>query len=195
MTTTIWLVLLVAAVVAGAVVAWFLLTKRRRTHLRDRFGPEYDRTVRSAGKVSVAEKELERREERVESLRIRPLPAEERSTFAESWRAVQTHFVDEPERAVDEADALVEEVMERRGYPVADFEQRVADVSVDHPHVTSNFRAAHAIADRSRTGHASTEDLRQAMVHYRALFEDLLETTASTSTVTHREELHARSRW
>ena len=179
--------------VLGAVGAWYFFTRRRREHLRDRFGPEYDRVVRTTGRTREAEKELERREERVEQLEIRPLPAEERLRFAESWREVQAHFVDEPAQTVAEADELVEEVMARRGYPIGDFEQRLADISVDHPHVISNYRAARAIAAESHHGRASTEDLRQAMVHYRALFEDLLETVPSDDD-RHAEVRYARSR-
>jgi hypothetical protein len=179
--------------VVGVVATWYVLTQRRRDHLRERFGPEYDRTVRMTGHTRAAEKELERREERVERLHIRPLPVEERLRFAESWRAVQSHFVDDPARTVVEADELVEQVMERRGYPTGDFEQRLADVSVDHPLVITNYRAAHAIATQSHNGHATTEDLRQAMVHYRALFEDLLE-EAPEDDSRYMEVRHARSR-
>jgi hypothetical protein len=192
MSTTIWIVLLAAVFVLGALLAWFVLTRRRRDHLRDRFGPEYDRVVRASGKPSIAEKELERREDRVEQLDIRPLPAEERLRFTGSWRDVQTRFVDEPARSVHEADELVERVMERRGYPVGSFEQQLDDVSVDHPHVISNYRAAHAIATASQGGRASTEDLRQAMVHYRALFEDLLE-SGYVEDGDHRERKHERT--
>jgi hypothetical protein len=192
MSTTIWIVLLAAVFVLGALLAWFVLTRRRRDHLRERFGPEYDRVVRASGKPSIAEKELARREDRVEQLDIRPLPAEERLRFAESWRDVQSRFVDEPARSVNDADELVERVMERRGYPVGSFEQQIDDVSVDHPHVISNYRAAHAIATASNGGRASTEDLRQAMVHYRALFEDLLE-SGYVEDGGHTERKHERT--
>ncbi|HZD06437.1 MAG TPA: hypothetical protein VE173_16110 [Longimicrobiales bacterium] len=175
MTTTIWLILVAVALVLGVAGAWFVMRRRRREHLKARFGPEYDRTVRRSHGTREAEKELEDREERVEQLHIHPLTASDRTRFTEGWRTVQSHFVDEPEHAVGEADELVQEVMERRGYPIGDFEQRAADVSVHHPTVVSNYRAAHAVATRSRRAGVRTEDLRQAMVHYRALFDDLLE--------------------
>lgn len=191
MSTSILVILLAAVFVLGALAAWFAVKRRRSNHLRKRFGPEYDRVVRASGKQRLAERELQRREDRVDQLEIRPLPVEERLRYAESWRQVQIRFVDEPARAVDDADELVEEVMERRGYPVGSFQQQLEDVSVDHPLVTSNYRAAHAIATASHDGQASTEDLRQAMVHYRALFDDLLEPGIEDGRQTERE--HART--
>lgn len=172
----IWIALIVLALVVGAALGWFLLKAQRSRHLRSRFGPEYEHEVERTGDRRVAEKTLERREQRVKKLEIRPLPPAEQQRFAEAWRAVQARFVDEPARAVAEADRLVREVMRARGYPTSDFEQQAEDISVDHPHVVENYRAAHDLALRSERGQASTEDLRQAMVHYRALFEDLLET-------------------
>jgi hypothetical protein len=163
------------ALVLGALITWLLMRRQRSTALRERFGPEYDRTVRSAGDPHRAEAELEARKQRVEQLRIRALSAEERGRFAEVWRSVQTRFVDHPGAAIRDADRLVAEVMRARGYPVGDFEQGAADVSVDHPDVVENYRAAHALATRQERDEASTEDLRQAMVHYRALFDDLLD--------------------
>jgi hypothetical protein len=150
--------------------------KKRTEELRDRFGPEYERAVRSEGDRSRAESDLDARAKRVEQLDIRPLSNRERDQFSESWRATQTRFVDDPVGATREADELVAEVMQVRGYPMGDFERRAADVSVDHPGVVEHYRAAHAIAMRTESGSENTEELRIALVHYRALFEDLLET-------------------
>jgi hypothetical protein len=150
--------------------------KKRTEELRDRFGPEYERAVRAEGDRSRAEADLDARAKRVEQLDIRPLSNRERDQFSESWRATQTRFVDDPVGATREADELVAEVMQVRGYPMGDFERRAADVSVDHPGVVEHYRAAHAIAMRTESGSENTEELRIALVHYRALFEDLLET-------------------
>lgn len=172
-TTAIWV--LVAVVLIGA-VAWITFSRVRSQRLRERFGPEYDRTVRTEGTVRKAEAELDARARRVKSLHIRPLSPSDTTRFDTAWRAVQARFVDDPQGAVTEADRLVGEAMAARGYPVGEFEQRVADISVDHPDVVVNYRAAREIAQQHAQGRASTEDLRQAMVHYRALFRDLLET-------------------
>lgn len=168
-------ILVLVAIALGAVGAWAFLKKRRSSRLRRSFGPEYDRTVERTGRRKEAELELEHRQERVRQLEIRPLPPGEADRFARDWQDVQRRFVDAPARAVDDADRLVTDLMQRRGYPMADFEQRAADVSVDHPQVVEHYRAGHALAARARDGGAGTEDLRQAMVHYRALFDDLLE--------------------
>jgi hypothetical protein len=173
MEQTVWIVLIVVLAVAAAAVLY--IQQQRSRQLRARFGPEYDRSVRLEGSRRRAEAELARREERVSHLDIQPLVPEDRTRFAQEWRAVQALFVDDPPRAIAEADRLVTEVMRVRGYPVTDFEQRAADISVDHPRVVENYRAAFAIARESDRGQASTEDLRQAMVHYRELCEDLLE--------------------
>jgi hypothetical protein len=170
-----WLVLVVLALVVGAGAAWFFLERRRTQRLRRRFGPEYEHSVHAIGSRRKAEKELEHREERIQHLDIRLLEPAESDRFLEEWRGVQGRFVDNPAGAVAEADRLVAEVMRARGYPVTDFDQRAADISVDHPRVVENYRAARDIAVRSERGEASTEDLRQAMVHYRILFDDLLE--------------------
>lgn len=171
----ILVVAVVLVLVIGAAAAWYFLVYRPRMHLRERFGPEYERAVVDIGNRRRAERELEHREERVRSLDIRPLAPEQRARFADHWRRVQARFVDAPTDAIRDADSLVSDVMQARGYPVGDFDQRAADISVDHPRVVENYRDARAIAQRSSRGEASTEDLRQAMVHYRALFEDLLE--------------------
>jgi hypothetical protein len=179
------IVLAVVAVIAIAAAVWFFLRSRRTEQLREGFGPEYDRTVQETGSRGAAEKELAARRKRVEQLQIRELAPEERRHFADAWRSTQAHFVDDPGAAIGEADDLVGRLMHTRGYPVGDFEQRAADVSVDHPHVVTNYRSAHAIARRHADGGVSTEDLRQAMVHYRELFTELLETDDVPASVAH----------
>lgn len=167
--------LIAAVIILAAVVAWLLLDRRRSLRLRSRFGPEYERMVRQEGDRRRAENELERREKRVERLHVHPLLARDRDRFLAEWRADQARFVDDPAGAVTEADRLVQEVMRQRGYPVADFDQRVEDISVDHPHLVQNYRAARELVARHRRGEASTEDLRKALVYYRGLFDELLE--------------------
>jgi hypothetical protein len=174
------LVVVLAIVALVALVAW--ATQRRRSdQLRRRFGPEYERTVGAARDKREAEAELRARQERVDALEIRPLDRAARDRYVDRWREVQAMFVDDPGNAVDQADRLIGEVMRARGYPVGDFEQRAADVSVNHPHVVDHYRTAHGIAVRRRTGDGATEELRQAFVHYRALFADLLEVSDSNS--------------
>ena len=147
---------------------------RRTKRLRAQFGgAEYGRALAKGGSRRHGEAGLEGRNDRIESLHIQPLAPGDRARFAESWRSVQGRFVDSPGGAVTDADQLLRDVMSTRGYPVTDFEQRAADVSVDHPLVIDNYRKAHEIAVRQGLGHASTEDLRQAMIHFRTLFEDL----------------------
>jgi hypothetical protein len=170
----LWAVVVIAALVV-ALGVWFAMDLRRRRRLRQRFGPEYERTVRDVGNVREAEATLEGRAKRVDRLHIRPLGQADAARFKEAWRQLQNRFVDDPQGAVTEADRLVGEVMSARGYPLGDFDQRSADISVDHPRVVVNYRAARDIAQRHARGQASTEDLRQALVHYRVLFEDLLE--------------------
>lgn len=166
------LILIVAAVVIAAVV----MARRRRTQLlKEHFGPEYDRALHERGNPKLAEAELAQRERRVQKFSIHSLSPAAREKYAEEWAAVQRRFVDQPATAVNEADNLVSRVMTSRGYPMSDFEQRAADVSVSHPEVVQNYRAAHEIVLRHGRGQSSTEDLRRAMVHYRALFDDLLE--------------------
>ena len=169
-----WMIAIIAATVV-AVGLWFVMETRRRRRLRARFGPEYERTVHDVGNVRRAEATLEARAKRVERLQIRALSADDSARFAEAWRELQTRFVDAPQEAVTEADRLIGEVMTARGYPLGDFDQRSADISVDHPQVVAHYRAARDIARRQGSGEATTEDLRQALVHYRALFEDLLD--------------------
>jgi hypothetical protein len=173
------IVLVIALVAAIGAAIWLFMRNRQTSALQDRFGPEYDRALETHHDQREAERELRQREERIEHLNIRPLEREERARFADHWQAVQSRFVDDPTGATDEADELVGEVMAARGYPVGDFEQRAADVSVNHPRVVEHYRAAHAIALRNARGDADTEQLRQALVHFRALFEELLEATTS----------------
>jgi len=165
---------LVVVLVAG-IVAFILYRKRRTERLRTKFGSaEYDRAVQAGGNRRHAEAGLEKRTQRVEKFHVRPLAAGDRARFVESWRGVQTRFVYGPAGAVAEADQLLGDVMSTRGYPVSDFEQRAADISVNHPLVLENYRTAHGIALRQTQGQATTEDLRQAMVHYRTLFDELV---------------------
>jgi FtsZ-interacting cell division protein ZipA len=171
---------LVVAVIVVVAAMLFHSRKSRKEALQRRFGSEYDRAVAAHGSESKAEKALENRQKRVESLSLRDLESGERERFLERWKAVQLAFVDSPRGALTEADDVVAAVMQARGYPVADFEQRAADISVDHPRVTENYRAAHAVEARLRAGQATTtEDLRAAMIHYRALFDELLQPTAT----------------
>jgi hypothetical protein len=173
MDTWVWIVIAVAvAVVILLAIMWAASRKRRTSHLREGFGPEYDRTVEEEGSRRRAESELTDREKRREELDIRPLSPGARDRFSSRWATVQERFVDDPSGALGDAHTLVIEVMRDRGYPTDDFEQRAADVSVDHPHVVENYRSAHEITERDD---ADTEDQRQAMVHYRALFDELLE--------------------
>jgi len=165
-------VLIVVVVVLLAIVGVLAYQRRRSAQLQQGFGPEYDRAVEEHGDQRAAESELLERRQRRSRFEVRPLGAAARDRYAERWRATQAQFVDQPASALGDADTLVAEVMRDRGYPVEDFEQRAADVSVDHPTVVEHYRKAHAIHTRSR---ASTEDLREAMLHYRALFDELLE--------------------
>jgi len=178
--TTLYIIIAVVAVVVIA-IAIVASQRAKSARLQKRFGTEYERTVRTTGDRTEAEKELAAREARVRKLHIEELPAGARDRYTEEWRTVQTRFVDEPQSAVGEADRLVSNVMRDRGYPMEDFDQRVADISPDHPDVVENYRSAHAIAARTETGQVTTEDLRQAMVHYRTLFNDLLGTDERTA--------------
>ncbi|HEX7888667.1 MAG TPA: hypothetical protein VF522_04840 [Ramlibacter sp.] len=173
MDTTIGLgLVLLAIVLAGA---WLLMRRRSSDRLEKHFGPEYHRTVDELGSRDKAEAELRAREKRVQKLKLVPLAPDVASRFAEDWRAVQARFVDNPKGVLMDADRLVTELMRLRGYPMADFVTRAGDISVDHPAVVHHYRAARDIALRDQQGEADTEALRQAVVHYRALFSELLE--------------------
>jgi hypothetical protein len=179
-------VLIGVIVVLLAVVGVLVYRQRRSAQLREGFGPEYDRVVSERGDQRAAEAELRERRERRRSYDIKPLSPDARDRYAERWRETQAKFVDHPASALTDADDLVGEVMRERGYPVEDFDQQAADVSVDHPEVVEHYRKAHAIhSERS----ASTEDLRQAMVHYRALFAELLEPPADDHETTRSERI------
>jgi hypothetical protein len=176
--TDIAILALIAVVIAAAVLI-FVAMRRRRTHaLQDRFGEEYDRTLHEHGKRAPAEAALHEREKRVAELDIRPLRPEERGTFVNEWREVKAVFVDSPPEAVLHADRMVAKMMAARGYPMADFDRRYEDLSVDHREVAQHYRAGHDIAMRQGRGQATTEDLRQAMKHYEALFDDLVRDAA-----------------
>jgi hypothetical protein len=174
MATWVWIVIVVAVLLAVLVVAWRALATRRTRSLKEQFGQEYDRTADTAGSRRKAEAELEARQERRAQLHIRPLSGESRARYSRQWETVQGQFVDSPQGSLASADALVSAVMSERGYPMDEFEQRAADISVDHPRVVDHYRGAHEVFARANRGQASTEDLRQAMQHYRALFDELL---------------------
>jgi cytoskeletal protein RodZ len=187
MPSWVWVVIALAAVVVLAIVVWQTLARRRTGQLQEQFGPEYDRTVGTAESKREAEAELQAREERRRELEIRPLPSAAGYRYLEAWPGVQSQFVDDPSAAVARADELIQSVMSERGYPVEDFEQRAADVSVDHPQVVENYREGHRLAQSSANGSGSTEDLRQAMRRYRALFDELVEPAADDPTARERQ--------
>ena len=177
--TQTWIVLAAVIVIAlAAIGAWYFYQKKRSQTLQKHFGPEYERTVTELGSRAKGESELKAREKRVERLELIPLAAPEAVRFSEAWQALQSRFVDNPKGVVVQAEQLVRELMVKRGYPMGDFEQRAGDISVDHPDVVANYRAAQAIAVRDQRGSADTEELRKAVVHYRALFDELLEVKA-----------------
>jgi hypothetical protein len=175
------IVLAAAVIVIIALLAWLYMRNRRSktAGLRQKFGPEYDRAVLTHGSERKAEAKLADRKERVEKLNLRELDRVESEKFSRQWESVQSRFVDSPKGAVAEADDLVSSVMKARGYPVSDFDQRTADISVDHPRVVENYRSAHEIALRVGKDQATTEDLRTAMIHYRSLFEELVQVPAA----------------
>ena len=175
----VWIVIIVAALLAIGFVAWTLGTKRRSERLQSRFGPEYERTMEKAESRKEAESELSGRMKHRQELEIQPVSPDSADRYTLEWRDVQARFVDQPNESVKDADRLVTRLMKERGYPTEDFEQRVADVSVDHPNVVDNYRGAHTVWLSNEQGKADTEDLRRAMVHYRSLFEELLERETS----------------
>ena len=174
-------IVIAAIVILAVVVLAIIYTRNRaanRARLRERFGPEYNRAVKEHGSERRAEEQLASRAKRIDNLNIRELTPIERDRFTNQWNALQLRFVDSPNGAVAEADDLIGVVMQTRGYPMSNFEQRSADISVDHPVMVENYRAAHTIATRVRNNEAGTEDLRKAMIHYRTLFEEMV--TVST---------------
>jgi hypothetical protein len=180
-----WIIVSAVVIVALFVLAaWFFIRKRNQSaRLQERFGPEYDRTVGELGGRGKAESELKAREKRIEHLTIAPLAPADATRFSEAWKALQGRFVDNPKGVVVQADQLVRELMLKRGYPMGDFERRAADISVDHPNVVEHYRAAQAIAARDERGEADTEELRKAVVHYRVLFDEILEVREAKHTV------------
>ena len=174
---TLMIIGVAVVVLLLAVAAWAYTSRRERVNLRERFGPEYERTVEAVG-VERADALLRARAERVSHFNLHKLTQEQISAFAREWRRIQSRFVDDPDDAVGQADQLVTQVMTARGYPLEDFERRAADLSVDHPVVVQNYRTARALALRRQQGEAGTEEMRQAVVNYRALFDELLEVDA-----------------
>ena len=172
--TYIIIAVVLVLVIMGAIMAPNFARRKRSERLHDHFGSEYDHTVQTLGDEKKALAELDERQKHVKALNIRPLSDSERERYLADWAAVQSKFVDEPGEAVIDADGLIMEVMQIRAYPVSDFEQRAADISVSYPALVSNYRAAREIADKNKQQEANTEELRQAMIHYRSLFEELL---------------------
>jgi len=179
--TSMIIVVVLVLVIVGAILGLVFARRRRSKRLHDQYGPEYDRTVQAMGGEKKAQTELEERRKHVEALNIRPLSASERERYLADWTAVQSRFVDEPGQAIGDADRLIMQVMQMRNYPVSDFEQRAADISVNYPALVTNYRAAREIAVKNEQHQADTEELRQAMIHYRSLFEELLGTAAAVA--------------
>ncbi len=177
-TTYIIIAIVLLLVILGAILGLVFARRRRSEQLKDQFGSEYDHTVETMGDEKKAQTELNERQKHVEALDIRPLSVSERERYLADWTAVQSKFVDDPGQAIVDADRLIIEVMQLRAYPVSDFEQRAADISVNYPDLVSNYRAAREIAIKNKQNLADTEELRQAMVYYKSLFEELLETEA-----------------
>jgi len=187
--TTQLILVAVIFLILGGVIAMAVMRIQRTKRLRERFGPEYERTMSEIGDKRQAESELEARLAHVNTLTIRPLTAEEVNRFALDWQKTQTEFVDEPLTALQKADRLIREVMKTRGYPVEDFEQRAADISVDYPELVTDYRGLHLIAVKEKDENVSTEEMRQAMVHGRALFENLIRQEANAETIEEKEKI------
>jgi uncharacterized protein YneF (UPF0154 family) len=175
-TTLIIIIVVVVVVIVGVILGLVFSRRRHSDKLQEKFGTEYDRTVQSMGSEKKAQTELNERQKHVGTLDIRPLSVSEHDRYLAEWTAVQSKFVDEPGKAIIDADRLIMEVMQIRGYPVSDFEQRAADISVNYPALVTNYRGAREIANKNKLGQANTEELRQAMIYYRSLFEELLKT-------------------
>jgi hypothetical protein len=177
-TTYVIVGVVLVLLVIGGILAFIFSGRQRSKRFQSKYGAEYERAVETAGGQKAAQNELKERERHVGTLEIRPLSARERERYAADWTAVQARFVDEPGQAIVDADRLIVEVMQLRAYPVSDFDQRAADVSIQYPELVANYRAARAIAVLNEQHHAGTEDLRQAMLHYRSLFDELLKDEA-----------------
>ncbi len=175
-TTYMIIAVVLVLVVMGIILGPIFARRKRSERFHDQFGPEYDRTVQTTGNEKKAQTELDKRRKHVETLNIRPLSIGERQRYLADWTAVQAKFVDQPGQATVEADHLIMEVMQLRAYPVSDFEQRAADISVNYPALVSNYRAAREIAIKNEHHQADTEELRQAVIYYRSLFDELLKT-------------------
>jgi hypothetical protein len=189
-TNTTQLVLVaVIFLVIGVVIAMAVMRAQRTRRLKERFGPEYERAVNEMGDKRQAEDELDARLAHVNTLKIRALTAEEVNRYALEWQKTQTEFVDEPLTALQKADRLIREVMKTRGYPVEDFEQRAADISVDYPELVTDYRGLHLIAIKEKDEEVSTEEMRQAMVHGRALFENLISQETNAETIDEKEKI------
>ena len=189
-----WVLIAVAGVALVALIVMRMMAKRKTNRLQEQFGPEYDRTIEGSKNRRQAESQLAARAERREQLDIRPLSAAACERYEAQWTKIQAQFVDSPQAAVAAGDSLIQDVMRDRGYPVQDFDQRAEDVSVDHPQVVENYRKGHELAVASANGKGSTEDLRQAMRHYRALFSELLEPAADEPTSHDRDEIASNDR-
>jgi|1185.fasta_scaffold31902_1 hypothetical protein len=179
MDTWVWIVIAAVVVIVVLAIVWSAMRAKRTKALQGTFGREYDRTIDQAGDRRSAERELLDRQKRHDELDIRPLSPESRDRYVRRWQSTQARFVDDPKGAVAEADTLVQEVMQERGYPTKDFDRRVADISVEHPDLVEKYRTAHGIAQASERGEASTEDMRHSVRHYRSLFAVLLDTGES----------------
>jgi hypothetical protein len=189
-TNTTQLVLVaVVFLIVGGLVGMALMRVQRTKRLKERFGPEYERAVNEVGDKRQAENDLEARLDHVKSLDIRPLSAEEIERFTNEWKETQTEFVDEPYAAIQKADHLIREVMKTRGYPVEDFEQRAADISVDYPELVTDYRGLHLIAVKEVEDQVSTEEMRQAMIHGRALFENLIQQESNAEAIAEKEKI------
>lgn len=182
-----------AVIVVIALVLWTVMRKRRSDDLAQRFGPEYHRTVDEMGSRDKAEAELLARKKRVDDLDIVPLSPADAQRFSQEWRSLQSRFVDNPRGVLADADLLVRELMQKRGYPMGDFERRAADISVHHAGVVDHYRAAHALTERDRRGEVDTEGMRQAVIHYRALFAELLEVDKPQPPTQHHPEMRTQS--
>ena len=193
MSSTLIIVLVLLLVVGAALVAFGLVANRRRA-LRNRFGPEYDRVVESTEDRRAAERELRERERRHAELELRPLDPASRERYSASWEEIQVRFVDAPDRAVGEADELVTRLIAERGYPTVDYDDQLAHLSVEHARTLDHYRQAHEINERNSRGEATTEQLRQALVHYRALFADLLGTEPVANSTHHPSDGPDRER-
>jgi hypothetical protein len=175
MSTWVWIVIAFVVVIVVLAIVWNAMRAKRRRVLQDTFGREYGRTVDQAGGRRAAERELRERQKQHDQLDIRPLSPESRDRYVRRWQSTQMRFVDDPKGAVAEADQLVQEVMQERGYPTKDFDRRISEISIDHPNLVEKYRTADGIARASERGEASTEDMRHSVRHYRALFSELIE--------------------